>query len=157
MSSSPCTLLEAACCGNAQLVISLLESVEHNHEKGGMLEQDRQGYSAAAWACCQDDVNILRCLLEASLSFYQLVTHRGATLLHLACQNKSLRCLKHLLDINKCNSNLFSLDGTNHYHETPLHLAAGIGHKETTEMLLQAGAARMVQDQYGRSPHTVTG
>jgi ankyrin repeat protein len=149
----PCSLLEAASCGDVKYVTIFLESME-NTDASGLLEVDKKGYSAAAWACCQDDLPILCLLLAASPTYLTLCTHNGASLLHLASLHKSLRCLQHLLVLAQ-NTPLL-LNATNDFQETPLHLAAGIGHTETTKELLQAGAACLMLDQYGRSPSTVS-
>lgn len=159
------TILAAACCGDLQRVTALLQSTEATRgaegcaANGELFELDRQGYSAAAWACCHDDLPILVVLLAAAPSFLTLRTHNGASLLHLVCLHKSLRCLDHLLTISQtqtqdCRQKF--LDATNHFQETSLHLAAGIGHVQTVEQLIAAGAGCLLMDQYGRSPHTVS-
>ena len=165
---TPSSLLEAAGCGDVQRVSLFLQSINlqdaHPDNTDGtqsnqLFEVDRQGYSAAAWACCQDDLSVLELLLTASPKFLSIVTHHGASLLHLTCLHKSLRCLDHLLAhvfTQDSPQLLRLLDATNHFQETAMHLAAGIGHTQTVRRLIEAGAACVRTDQYGRSPHTVS-
>jgi ankyrin repeat protein len=159
-------LLEAAACGDIDKVTAILtsristrdmitavtESVAKEYHE--LLEVDGKGYSAASWACCNDDIAMLCLLLSASSSFLTMCTHTGVSLLHLASQHKSLRCLEHLLELLKYNSEM--LNAKNDYGETPLHLAAGIGHIESVKCLFTAGVECLSKDKYGRSPHTVS-
>lgn len=149
--SRPSTLLEASCCSDFKAVVNFLKNVESTEYKEDLLiEVDTQGYTAASWACCHDNLNILCLLLKALPAYITMFSQNGASLLHLASQHKSLRCLDHVLEVAPQLLNV-----TNSFKETPLHLAAGIGDIKTVERLLQHGPACMLRDQYGRSPNTV--
>lgn len=152
------SLLDAAACGDLNLVTSLVASFDATTVTKAatdwLLAVDSHGYSAAAFACCHDDLDVLCVLLSTSQSFLSVCTHNGSTLLHLASQEKSLRCLEYLLALAEDTPAM--INATNNYNETPLHLAACAGNGDSVRRLLQAGAECLIQDKYGRSPSTVS-
>lgn len=80
----------------------------------------------------------LELLLALNLATDSRSVH-GDHILHTACQNNSVECLKRMLDIRKNKQHLAIPINNRGY--APMHIAAEYGHIECMKVLLEAGAS----------------
>ena len=120
-----------------------------------VLVTDDNGYSAAHHAASNDDPYVLALLISRYTYLFTAKTVRGMSLLHIAVMNNSQRVIEYLL--NLCDKNIYEsiINSQNQWFETPVHLAAAMGHTQVVSNLLSHGASLSVRDRWGRTPAKV--
>uniref|UniRef100_A0A671NGT5 Serine/threonine-protein phosphatase 6 regulatory ankyrin repeat subunit B-like n=1 Tax=Sinocyclocheilus anshuiensis TaxID=1608454 RepID=A0A671NGT5_9TELE len=109
---------------------------------------DQSGLSALIMAAEKGRVEVLEALLTSANVNLNLTDQKGNTALHLACSNGMEECA--LLILGKLPDS--ALVATNAALQTPLHLAARSGMKQTVQELLSRGASVQVLDENGLTP-----
>uniref|UniRef100_A0A672SWD4 Ankyrin repeat domain 44 n=1 Tax=Sinocyclocheilus grahami TaxID=75366 RepID=A0A672SWD4_SINGR len=132
----------AAFAGNVDCVQLLLA---HN---ASVDEVDQSGRSALIMAAEKGRVEVVEALLTVANVNLNLTDQKGNTALHLACSNRMEECA--LLILGKLPDS--ALIATNAALQTPLHLAAHSGMKQTVQELLSRGASVQVLDENGLTP-----
>nr|XP_046216854.1 krev interaction trapped protein 1-like isoform X3 [Oncorhynchus gorbuscha] len=98
-------------------------------------------------SACEGDTDLLTKLLESGFSVKQLDSDHWAPI-HYACWYGKVEATKLLLEKGNCNPNLL-----NGQLSSLLHFAAGGGHSEIVQLLLQHPEIdRHIEDQQNRSP-----
>ncbi|XP_038828209.1 krev interaction trapped protein 1-like isoform X4 [Salvelinus namaycush] len=98
-------------------------------------------------SACEGDTELLTKLLESGFSVKQLDSDHWAPI-HYACWYGKVEATKLLLEKGNCNPNLL-----NGQLSSLLHFAAGGGHSEIVQLLLQHPEIdRHIEDQQKRSP-----
>ncbi|XP_048849959.1 LOW QUALITY PROTEIN: krev interaction trapped protein 1 [Brienomyrus brachyistius] len=98
-------------------------------------------------SACEGDTDLLSKLLDSGFSVKQLDSDHWAPI-HYACWYGKVGATKLLLEKGKCNPNLL-----NGQLSSPLHFAAGGGHSEIVQLLLQHPETdRHIEDQQKRTP-----
>ncbi|XP_031644534.1 krev interaction trapped protein 1 isoform X3 [Oncorhynchus kisutch] len=98
-------------------------------------------------SACEGDTDLLTKLLESGFSVKQLDSDHWAPI-HYACWYGKVEATKLLLEKGNCNPNLL-----NGQLSSLLHFAAGGGHSEIVQLLLQHPEIdRHIEDQQKRSP-----
>ncbi|XP_032399970.1 ankyrin repeat domain-containing protein 53 isoform X1 [Etheostoma spectabile] len=111
----------------------------------------RQGLSALHMACLYGQLATVRLLVESRQEWINGSDLHGRRPVHMVLSSRSSpntsSCLKYLLE-HEADVNISTTDsGT-----SPLHLAASEGLLDCTEILLQAGADVLAQDNMGHTP-----
>ncbi|MFA6303682.1 MAG: ankyrin repeat domain-containing protein, partial [Legionella sp.] len=133
--SGKTALIHAAANGHTNIVRYLIE-----HGANFMLEtltSYRKGhrYYPIHWAALNGFSETVACLIELKSPIYITVDSHNVHLIHLAAQINDLATVKLLLGMD---SKL--LDITDDKNQTPLLWAAGNGHEQVVQYLLQQGA-----------------
>lgn len=107
-------------------------------------------------AVIKDNIDVL-VQMEGSLSVQDELTPTRSTVLHLACQYGSIKCVEHILSVHE--SLLLKMNSRG---ETVLHLAARQGHFEVVVALLDAAKSYLLKPGFVRaefleSPTALTG
>jgi len=119
---------------------------------------DEKGYTAFHWAAYSDDVEVLDALTEDNYKyFWECLTLKGQTSLHIACANGSIRIARRIIEIIATNTSYAThIDDQNTYKETALHIAAGANNAEIVRILMEAGANTYILDQWSRTARRVS-
>ena len=112
---------------------------------------DERGYSFLHWAVYFDDIEFAKAIVENSPDLLKLRTKKQYTCLHIAANQKSMRCLSYIIH----DSNFDNLDAVNCWGETALHVAAALGDADIIIALLSAGSNATIPDKWGRNPYQV--
>uniref|UniRef100_A0A3Q1ENE4 Ankyrin repeat domain 53 n=1 Tax=Acanthochromis polyacanthus TaxID=80966 RepID=A0A3Q1ENE4_9TELE len=113
------------------------------------LHVDRKGLSAFHVACLNGQLTSVRLLVDSKLTCINSRDSKGRLPLHMVLTSKSSdtsACLRYLVE-HKADVN-----ATNDSGQTPLHLAASEGLLDCVEILVEAGADVLVQDNIGLIP-----
>uniref|UniRef100_A0AAR2IPZ0 Ankyrin repeat domain 44 n=1 Tax=Pygocentrus nattereri TaxID=42514 RepID=A0AAR2IPZ0_PYGNA len=110
---------------------------------------DQSGRSALMMAAERGAVGVVEALLTSASADLSLTDQKGNTVLHLACSNGKEDCALFILE-KLPDATLVS--ATNTALQTPLHLAARSGLKQTVQELLSRGASVQVLDENGFTP-----
>uniref|UniRef100_A0A7S2WEF4 Uncharacterized protein n=1 Tax=Mucochytrium quahogii TaxID=96639 RepID=A0A7S2WEF4_9STRA len=153
MASMDDIVVELAACGDLDGIKEVLaEQATTGKQVNGM---DKDGRSAFHYACLNDDVKLLKILLDDERCDVSLRTPKGDSGLHLASLYASLEAMKCLFADKR---GLELLNSQNRWGETPLHLCAGSGDKgasKAAKLLLEHDASMTITDNWGRGPRNV--
>lgn len=123
-----------------------MDSLLKNKEvKKKIDEEDEDGYTALCIAVKKHYEKCAILLLKAGAS-PTVVSQQKLSLIHIAAENVKSVLLEKLLSIRGLDVNF-----QNKEKETPLHVAAREGSRESCQMLLRKGARINVQDENGRT------
>lgn len=142
--------VDAAACGDLEDVKRMLATSETTAEQVNAIDKD--GRSALHYACLNDDIPLLKVMLEDSRTDIGLTTPKGEGIFHMAGLYASLEALKILFTDKRASK---YVNSQNKFGETPLHLCAGSGDKgaaKAAKLLLEAGASLTRVDKWQRGP-----
>lgn len=127
-------LHRASARGDFETARSLLSDPQVRHAVDSL---DASGWTPLMLACENGYLNVVKLLAEAGSDLNRQATSgTNAAPLHIAAENGHTGIVKFLLDKSKMTINLEMSWGF-----TPLMLAAGRGHIDTAEVLIQSGAS----------------